>query len=124
MVHKIMRPDLDAIEARIAAAQNDDDQLADLIYDGGLQRWLAYTRALEAAAQAADIAASTAHDYIWGEKGVTREQASDAIWGDPQRAPRPAVGARGRRGNMSDITQDNAVERARELLPPAEGGAR
>lgn len=28
----------------------------------------------------ADEAASVAHDFIWGENGVTKWQASDAIW--------------------------------------------
>jgi hypothetical protein len=28
----------------------------------------------------AEAAASVAHDYIWGENGVTQQQASDAIW--------------------------------------------
>lgn len=28
----------------------------------------------------AEHAASIAHDYIWGENGVTQQQASDAIW--------------------------------------------
>lgn len=28
----------------------------------------------------ADAAASTAHDFIYGKNGVTKKQASDAIW--------------------------------------------
>ena len=28
----------------------------------------------------ADEAASVAHDFIWGKNGVTKKQASDAIW--------------------------------------------
>ena len=30
--------------------------------------------------EAADKAASVAHDYIWGKNGVTKQQASAAIW--------------------------------------------
>jgi hypothetical protein len=29
---------------------------------------------------ACDKAASVAHDFIWGKNGVTKQQASDAIW--------------------------------------------
>lgn len=35
---------------------------------------------LETILRQADAAASVAHDFIWGRNGVTKEQASDAIW--------------------------------------------
>lgn len=35
---------------------------------------------LESILRTADAAASVAHDFIWNRNGVTKEQASDAIW--------------------------------------------